>query len=166
MPIRSLLTARAQPGGRRIQQVDQSDAVLHDVATPISGLATGTTYHYRLVATSDAGTSAGADMSFTTAAVTMRASTLQVVYGRRLTLRGAVSNRQAGERVTVLAQRFGESSFSMIATLTTGADGAWSYAAKPAIRTVYEASWKNARSAPAVGVRPLVSFHVITGARF
>jgi hypothetical protein len=138
----------------------------HNVATSISGLATGATYHYRLVATSDAGTTAGADMSFTTEAVTIRAGTFEVVYGRRLTLSGAVSNGQASERVTLLAQSFGESSFSAITTVTTGAGGAWSYAAKPTIRTVYEASWKNATSVAAVGVRPLVSFHVITRARF
>jgi phosphodiesterase/alkaline phosphatase D-like protein len=139
----------------------------HNVAAPISALAPGTTYHYRLIATSDAGMSRGADLSFTTAAVTLTASTLRIIYGRSVTLSGTVSSKQAGEKVTVLAQRFGESSFSSIATLTTGAGGTWSYPTRPTIRTLYEASWKNATSSPtAVGVRPLVSFHVITRARF
>ena len=34
----------------------------------ISGLHTGTTYHFRIVASSDAGTSTGKDSSFTTSA--------------------------------------------------------------------------------------------------
>src|SRR5256885_1443570 len=37
------------------------------VSAPLAGLAPGTTYHYRLVATSSAGTSRGADVIFTTA---------------------------------------------------------------------------------------------------
>src|SRR5207249_3985955 len=38
------------------------------VSAPLAGLTPGTTYHYRLVATSSAGTSRGADGIFTTAA--------------------------------------------------------------------------------------------------
>ena len=37
------------------------------VSAPVSGLARGKTYHFRLVATSDAGTSRGADHTFSTA---------------------------------------------------------------------------------------------------
>lgn len=37
-----------------------------NVTAPFSGLTPGTTYHYRLVATSDAGTSRGADRAFAT----------------------------------------------------------------------------------------------------
>jgi hypothetical protein len=37
------------------------------VSTPVSGLGPGRVYHYRLVAASDAGTSRGADRTFTTA---------------------------------------------------------------------------------------------------
>jgi Ca2+-binding RTX toxin-like protein len=39
-----------------------------DVSAPVSGLSTGKTYHYRLVATSDAGTARGADHTFATSA--------------------------------------------------------------------------------------------------
>ncbi len=38
------------------------------VSKPVSGLKAGTLYHFRLVATSDAGTSTGADLTFTTQA--------------------------------------------------------------------------------------------------
>jgi plastocyanin len=99
--------------------------------------------------------------------VTLAASTLKVVYGGSVTLSGGVSSKQAGEKVTVLAQKFGESPFATLATVTTGDGGTWSYAAKPTIRTEYQARWKSASSSTAaIGVRPLVSFRVITGGRF
>jgi hypothetical protein len=131
-------------------------------------LEPGASYHYRLVATSDAGTSRGADFTLTTAgATTVSVSTRQVVYGRFVTLSGTVSSSQAGEKVTVLARRFGESSFRSIATVLTGDRGTWSYATKPTIGTAYQASWKNEPSpAVAVGVRPLVAFRALTKARF
>jgi len=139
----------------------------HNVAAPISALATGTTYHYRLVATSDAGTSRGADLTFTTATVTLISSAQRVIYGRTVMLSGTVSSEQAGEQVTVLAQTFGATSFSSIATVTTGGGGGWSYAAKPAIRALYQVSWRNATSSiAAIGVRPIVSFRALSRARF
>jgi plastocyanin len=99
--------------------------------------------------------------------LTLSASRLQIVYGGTVTLSGTVSSKQAGEKVAVLAEAYGSSSFASIAGVTTGAGGSWSYTAKPTIRTGYQAKWKNATSATAtVGVRPLVTFHVLTGGRF
>jgi len=137
------------------------------VTATISSLSPSTTYHFRLVATSDAGTSRGADASFATAGVTLGASTRQLVYGHSVMLSGTVSTSQSGEAVIVLAERFGAASFNPIATVVTGAGGTWSYATRPTIRTSYEASWKSAPSAAVtVGVRPLVTFRVLKGARF
>ena len=137
------------------------------VTASLSKLTTGTAYHFRLVAKSDAGTSRGTDETFATTGVTIRASALSVVYGQRVTLSGAVSSGQSGESVTVYAQPFGTSSFRSIATVLTSASGTWSYAAKPSIRTEYEASWKTAPSSSVVvGVHPLVSLRGLKGARF
>ena len=137
------------------------------VATSLSGLASGATYHFRLVAKSSAGTTRGADMTFATIGVSIRASTLSVVYGQRVTLSGTVSGGQAGETVTVYAQPYGESSFRSIANVITTAGGTWSYAAKPSIGTEYQASWKTAPSSHvAVGVKPLVALRTLKGARF
>ncbi len=128
------------------------------VGAPLSGLTPGTTYHYRLVATSDAGTSRGADVSFATVGVTLATPALRVVYGRGITLSGTVPLKRAGEVVTIFAQPFGEGSFRSIATVLTAADGTWRYLAKPVIRTSYMASWnRGMSSATAVGVRPAVS---------
>ena len=50
------------------------------VSAPVSGLDTGRLYHFRLVAASDAGTSRGADRTFSTPA-TRRADTVAAVLG-------------------------------------------------------------------------------------
>jgi plastocyanin len=101
------------------------------------------------------------------ASMTLKASTLQVVYGARVTLSGTLASKQAGEKVTVLAQPYGEPSFKTLTTVTTGTGGAWSYVAKPTIRTAYEGRWKTVTGpATTVGVRPLVSLRLITGQRF
>jgi hypothetical protein len=55
--------------GRSVPAVDApvaSDQAVHAVAERLEGLAPGTTYHFRLVATSSAGVGYGADQTFTT----------------------------------------------------------------------------------------------------
>ncbi|MHB8644050.1 MAG: phage tail protein [Gaiellaceae bacterium] len=133
----------------------------------ISSLAAGTTYHYRLVAKNAAGTSRGADQSFATTGVTIHAPALDVVYGHTVALTGTVSTGAAGESVSVYAKRYGQSSFVSVATVLTSSGGAWTYAARPAIRTDYEAVWKSATSAQtSVGVHPAVTIRTLKGARF
>jgi Fibronectin type III domain len=128
------------------------------VTEPLSGLTPGTVYHFRLVAESDAGTSRGADVAFTTTGVTLATPALRVVYGRGLMLSGLVPVRRAGELVTLFAQTYGEGSPRSIATVLTTADGTWRYLAKPRIQTSYLASWNGSRSAATVvAVRPAVS---------
>jgi hypothetical protein len=129
------------------------------VSVLLSGLTPATTYHYRLVAKSDAGTSRGSDATFTTAGVTLALVAQRVVYGHALSLSGTVPTNRAGEVVVVFAQAFGEATFSPIATVLTTGGGAWRYLAKPRIGTSYRASWNGGLSpAAAVGVRPGVSF--------
>jgi plastocyanin len=101
------------------------------------------------------------------ASVSLAASAGSVVYGRTLTIAGAISTKAQGEKVTILAKAIGDSNLASIATVTTDASGSWSYTAKPTIQTAYQATWKNATSATAtIGVRPLVTLHVLTGPRF
>jgi len=100
-------------------------------------------------------------------ALTLAASNLQVVYGSSTTLSGTVSTKQAGESVTILAQRYGDAKPSSLATITTTAGGSWSFITKPTIGTSYQGQWKKAMSPMlAVGVRPLGAFHVLTANRF
>ncbi len=137
------------------------------VSSNVAGLAPGTTYHYRLVASSNVGTSRGADVAFTTVqSVTLAQSTMQSTYGRFVTLSGTVSSKQAGVRVTILAQPFGEGSLASVGTALTGNGGAWTFAARPAIRTVYQASADGGTSGQAiVGVRPAISLRLISKGR-
>ncbi len=79
------------------------------VSIPVSNLTPGTAYHYRLVASSDAGTTTAADVTFSTPpAVTMTQSALRVVAGHYVALKGTVSGGQTGVTVTLLGQAFGE----------------------------------------------------------
>jgi plastocyanin len=71
-----------------------------------------------------------------------------VVLGRSVTLTGSVSTGASGERVTILAQECGKTTATTLATTTTTANGAWSFAVKPTLKTIYTARWKSHTSAP------------------
>jgi hypothetical protein len=144
-----------------------SGSAARAVSAALSGLRPGTTYHYRLVARNDAGTTRGADLSFTTLGVTLTLPALRVVYGRGILLSGLVPTRRAGETVIVFAQPDGGGSPRSVATVLTAADGSWRWLAKPRIRTAYSAQWAGALSAPSVvGVRPAVSLRRTASGRF
>jgi hypothetical protein len=129
-----------------------------NVSVAVTGLKAATAYHFRLVASSDAGTTAGADQTFSTQGVTLTTSTREVVFGGRIRLQGVVPSLAAGEQVTVFAQPFGRSSPFSIATVLSGAGGAWSYLARPTIGTLYQAGWQGGTSAPVIiGVHPAIS---------
>jgi hypothetical protein len=136
------------------------------VSTSLSNLAVGTTYHYRLVAKSSAGTTRSADGTFATSGLTIRAAAA-VVFGQVVTVSGAVSTGASGESVVVYSRPLGQGSFASVATVLTTVGGAWSFAARPKILTEYEATWKSATSAQvSVGVHPLVTLAALPRARF
>ena len=155
-------------GTRTATQRADANTGNRSISVALSNLAPGTTYHYRVVAASSAGTSRGADVAFTTTAISVSASTssFKVVYGHFVRLSGSISSGQSGVGVTLLAQRFGDSAFGAAATVLTGSGGTWTYLAKLTIQTTYEATWSGATSAPVtIGVRPGVSLRAITRAR-
>ncbi len=144
-----------------------SGSAVTGVSATIGKLAAGTTYHYRLVGTSSAGTVNGGDVTFQTVpAVTLTTETVELVYGQTATLSGAVFTRQTGVTVTLLAEPYGATTFSAVGSTKTGIGGSWTYQAKPAVQTAYEASIQGGTSTPvAVGVRPAITLRVITGGR-
>jgi hypothetical protein len=147
-----------QYGAKTATRSAGSRAGPQSVSALLTGLTAATTYHYRLVASSDAGRTSGADQAFTTLGVTLSAASREVVYGGRIRLQGTVPTLAAGEQVTVFAQPFGRSSPFSVATVLTGAGGMWSYLARPAIGTLYQAGWQGGTSAPVViGVHPAIS---------
>jgi hypothetical protein len=155
-------------GSRTGNQNAGSGGAVVNVSTAVSGLAPSTTYHFRLVASSSAGTSTGPDQSFTTlTAVTISHASLRVIAGRYGVISGTVTGGQTGVSVTILAQPFGQSAFAPVATVFTGANGAWTYNAKPTIRTDYQASANGGTSTAAtIGVQPAVSLRLTSGGRF
>jgi plastocyanin len=97
--------------------------------------------------------------------VTIGAALPIVTYGGSTTVSGAVSNKQAGETVTVYSQPYGNVSQQLIATLLTGTNGVWALMVTPTLLTSFQAHWKNTVSAPVmVAVKPHVAFTV--GKRF
>jgi hypothetical protein len=138
------------------------------VSAAITKLTAGTTYHYRLVAQSRAGTTNGSDVTFTTiAAITLQSSTTQVVYGAAVTLSGTIASRQSGVTISVLHTQFGQSSAATLGTVVTGPGGTWSDQVRPKVQTSYQAKAPDGTSAAVtVGVRPAVSFRLITRGRF
>jgi hypothetical protein len=138
------------------------------VSANITGLTVGQTYHFRLVATNNVGTTTGPDLTFSTAPIiTIKQAALRVTAGRWVQLSGTVSVAQPGIKVTILGQPFGESALTPTADVITGGGGAWSYLARPKIMTTYRATALGGTSAPlTIGVRPSVLFKRIAGNRF
>jgi hypothetical protein len=138
------------------------------VSVPVNGLTPGTGYHVRLVATSSAGISYGADVAFSTAgpAVTISASSSTAIYRHRVTLHGRVSSRQANASVGLFAARVTGGSFTSLATVLTGTDGAWSFTVRPPIATTYKVLFGGGSAIVTVSVRPAVSLVSLGNGRF
>jgi len=92
-------------------------------------------------------------------AITIGAAAPILDYGQSTHLSGVVSNKQAGETVTVWSQPYGQVSPVQIATLLTGTGGVWDLPVKPTLLTNYQAHWKNTVSAQVgVQLRPAIVF--------
>ncbi|HUY07033.1 MAG TPA: hypothetical protein VMU99_07235 [Acidimicrobiales bacterium] len=143
---------------------DSGDTI---VSIGIAHLAAKSTYHYRVVAKSSAGTSYGTDMMLTTGlSMTMNASVPSVIYGGFATLSGAVATGKSGVHVTVMSEAFDQTAFSGIADVTTGNGGAWSFSAQPTVRTTFKAQTSSGSSSPVmIGVSPRVYLNVVSGGR-
>jgi hypothetical protein len=98
--------------------------------------------------------------------LSLTASSVQPVFGGTTILSGTLSTRQAGVSVAILAERYGSTHFSALATVATSAGGTWRYAARPTIRTIYMGRWKSTTShAVTVGVHPHGSFDALSKGR-
>jgi plastocyanin len=94
-------------------------------------------------------------------AVSIGAAVPIILYGQSTSIAGTVSSAQANEKVDVYAQPFGAPSATLLASLLTGAGGAWAVPVKPSWATTYSAHWKSTVSSTvSVGVRPTISFTI------
>jgi hypothetical protein len=147
------------------------------VSADVTGLMPSTTYHFRVVAASSAGTSFGSDTMFTTAAlgaparnaVTISSRPGSVTFGRATTIAGQVSGAgNGGVKVTLEANPYpytgGFKPTSL--TVTATATGAYSLAVTPSVNTRYLviAKTKPPVTSPqtAVAVRVRVTFRLST----
>jgi hypothetical protein len=93
---------------------------------------------------------------------TLAASTSKVLYGHLVSLSGQISSRRSGEHVAILAQPYADPAMGRLTTITTRADGRWSYRARPETATSFRARWGSTESRTVtVGVRPAVSVRVL-----
>ena len=134
------------------------------VGVAIAGLAANATYHFRLVASSSAGTSYGQDLSLTTGlTITLNTSVSEVVFGGSASLTGTVTSGAGGASVTLLSQRFDQSTQTGVASFSTGPSGAWIYDVKPTVRTTYQVTVNGGKSSPVViSVAPAVFLSVVS----
>jgi plastocyanin len=92
-------------------------------------------------------------------AVTLGVSDPQISFGERITLTGQVNNKKAGEQVALTSLPYGQTSPIVLATVVSGADGTFAFVVKPSILTVYQASWKTAKSLQVTtAVAPTITF--------
>jgi hypothetical protein len=68
--------------------------------------------------------------------------------GDKITLSGFVSNKKAGEQVTIYYQPYPQPSLIQRATVLTTTDGVYSFIVAPGVLTTYQASWKGAFATP------------------
>jgi plastocyanin len=94
----------------------------------------------------------------------LAASTPISTFGDPVTLSGWVSNKKAGEAVTIWYRPYPQPNFIQRTTILTGDGGTYSFLASPQVLTTYTASWKGAFSAPAsVEVHPKITLGVNNG---
>jgi plastocyanin len=80
------------------------------------------------------------------AGISMAAAPAQVAYGKSSTLSGSISSGATGDTVDIDAMECGKTAFTRLTSVKTSANGAWSSPVKPALNTVYQASWRNTKS--------------------
>jgi predicted GH43/DUF377 family glycosyl hydrolase len=88
-------------------------------------------------------------------ALTLAASPLRIVFGKRITLSGTLTQGATalgGQSVALFAQGAGDPSFTPLPPATTDAAGAFTSVVKPSKNTTYKASFTGAGSEPTVAV--------------
>jgi hypothetical protein len=94
-------------------------------------------------------------------AVTIAAGAPIITFGQTTAIAGQVTTGQANEKVDVYAQPYGAPSPVLVASLLTGANGAWAVSVKPDWATTFSAHWKTTVSSTvSVGVRPSIAFTI------
>jgi hypothetical protein len=141
------------------------------VATTLTGLVAHTAYHYRIVATSSAGTSYGKDRTFTTGTVPLSigisSTPNPLIYGSPFFVQGSLAGTGAGGREVALQinpypYTAGFSQFGNAEITTSSGGFSFPYVglfANEQLRVVTIGGTEVVSSVVTEGVAPQVSFH-------
>jgi plastocyanin len=100
-------------------------------------------------------------------ALTLQVTPRAVAYGARVTVSGNLASGQAGQKVDVLAQPCGQSTFKSVTSANTTSGGAYTTTTQPVRNTTYEVRNKSTTSSQlAVKVRPRVTLRKLATRRF
>jgi plastocyanin len=94
--------------------------------------------------------------------VTLGASAPVIKFGGQVTLTGAVSNKRAGETVTIVQLPFGQTNKQVVATLQTTTNGVFSFNVSPQVYTQYQAQWKTLESSVFIQVQPMIKLPYVS----
>src|SRR5947199_9864787 len=94
--------------------------------------------------------------------ISLAASAPVVKFGTTVTLTGTVSNKKAGETVTLVQLPFGQTTKQVGATLQTTTGGAFTYTVTPQLNTTYQAQWKTLESSVIVQVQPAIKLPFVS----
>jgi plastocyanin len=78
--------------------------------------------------------------------ISISAAPAVAAYGSSPAVSGLVSSGASGEPVTLDGMPCGATTFSRVAAITSGANGAWVSSVKPVVNTVYQATWRSTKS--------------------
>ena len=94
--------------------------------------------------------------------VTLATSAPVVKFGGTVTLTGTVSNKKAGETVTMVQLPYGQTNKQVVATLQTTNGGVFTYTVTPQLNTTYQAQWKTLESSVIVQVQPSIKLPFVS----
>ena len=98
--------------------------------------------------------------------VTLAASAPVVKFGGSVTLTGTVSNKRAGQTVTLVQLPFGQTTKQVVATLQTTANGVFSFSVTPQVYTQYQAQWSTSESSVFIQVQPMIKLPFVSRSGF
>ena len=98
--------------------------------------------------------------------MTLATSAPIVKFGTQVTLTGTVSNKRAGETVTLVQIPAGQTTKQVIATLQTAANGVFSFVVTPQLNTTYQAQWRTSESSVIVQVQPTIKLPLASRSGF
>jgi hypothetical protein len=141
-----------------------------EVTFPAPAITTGTATLRIAMSVNQAGAgylgTTSHDLTYQTKFVSLAIPAAKVLFGKSIRLSGQVSSLKRGEKITILAWKYGHSAPSKVGTVSTLTGGHWSFPIRPTIQTSYVARWLASNSVKLlVGVEPLATSNMLANGR-